>query len=81
MQWVPDRNAGFSEASPHQLYLPLIMDPVYGYQSINVERQVAQPSSLLNFMKKIIAARKKYKVFGRGSLEFLKPKNTRVWLI
>lgn len=78
MQWMPDRNAGFSEASPHQLYLPLIMDPVYGYQSINVESQTVQPSSLLNFMKKIIAARKKYKAFGRGSLEFLKPKNTRI---
>lgn len=78
MQWTPDRNAGFSEASPHQLYLPVIMDTVYGYQSINVENQTAQPSSLLNFMKRLIAVRKKNKVFGRGTIEFLKPENTAI---
>lgn len=78
MQWTPDRNAGFSEGSPHQLYLPPIMDSVYGYQSINVESQLAQPSSLLNFMRKIIATRKEYKSFGRGDIEFLKPKNHKI---
>jgi len=78
MQWTPERNAGFSEASPHQLYLPVIMDSVYGYQSINIENQVAQSFSLLNFMKKLIAVRKKHKVFGRGTVEFLKPENTAI---
>ena len=78
MQWSPDRNAGFSMASPHELYLPLIMDPVYGYQTINVENNQSQPASLLNFMKKLIAARKKYKAFGRGEIEFLKPKNHKI---
>lgn len=78
MQWTPDRNAGFSEGSPHQLYLPPIMDSVYGYQSLNVESQLAQPASLLNFMKKIIATRKRFKAFSRGSIEFLKPKNNKI---
>ncbi len=78
MQWSPDRNAGFSQAIPHQLYLPLIMDPVYGYQSINVENRNSQPSSLLNFMKKIISVRKKYKAFSRGTIEFIKPKNQKI---
>lgn len=78
MQWTPDRNAGFSQSSPHQLYLPLIMDPVYGYQSINVESQEEQPASLLHFMKRIINTRKKYKAFSRGTLEFIKPKNQRI---
>jgi len=78
MQWSPDRNAGFSQASPHQLYLPPIMDSIYGYQAINVESQVEQPYSLLNFMKTLIAARKKYKAFGRGSIEFLKPNNHKI---
>jgi len=78
MQWSPDRNAGFSQASPHQLYLPPIMDYVYGYQSINVESKESQPSSLLNFMKKMIAVRKKYKAFGKGTIEFLKPKNNKI---
>lgn len=78
MQWSPDRNAGFSCSSPHQLYLPPLMDHVYGYQSINVESKESQPSSLLNFMKKMIAVRKKYKVFGCGSIKFLKPQNHRI---
>ena len=78
MQWTPDKNAGFSETSPQLLYLPLIIDIVYGYQSVNVESQNTQPNSLLAFMKKIIGVRKKYKVFGRGSLEFLKPENIGV---
>ena len=78
MQWTPDRNAGFSEASPHQLYLPVIMDTVYGYNSVNVESQDIQPYSLLNFTKNLIDVRKKYKTFGRGAIEFLKPENTRI---
>lgn len=78
MQWTPDRNTGFSEASPHQLYLPVIMDTVYGYNSVNVESQDIQPYSLLNFTKNLIDVRKKYKTFGRGAIEFLKPENTRI---
>jgi maltose alpha-D-glucosyltransferase/alpha-amylase len=78
MQWSPGRNAGFSSASPHQLYFPLIMDPVYGYQSINVESQTAQSASLYCFMKKLIETRKKYKAFARGAIEFLKPKNHKI---
>lgn len=78
MQWSPDRNAGFSAGSPHKLYLPLIMDSVYGYPSVNVESQQIQPNSLLNFMKKMIDARKKYKAFGRGSIKFFSPENMKV---
>lgn len=78
MQWSPDRNAGFSLANPNQLYLPPIMDPVYGYQSLNVENRENQPASLLNFMKKMLAVRKKYKSFGRGTIDFLKPKNNKI---
>lgn len=78
MQWNPDRNSGFSKADPAALYSPVIADPVYGYQSINVEAQTRSPDSLLHFMKKLIATRKKYaKVFGRGSIEFLKSKNDK----
>ncbi|NLF84458.1 MAG: maltose alpha-D-glucosyltransferase [Candidatus Gastranaerophilales bacterium] len=78
MQWSPDRNAGFSMANPHQLYFPLIIDHVYGYQAINVESKSSQPSSILNFMKKMIAARKKYKALGRGTIEFIMPKNHKI---
>jgi maltose alpha-D-glucosyltransferase/alpha-amylase len=78
MQWSPDRNAGFSLANPNQLYLPPIMDPIYGYQSLNVENREKQPASLLNFMKKMLATRKRYKSFGRGTIEFLKPKNSKI---
>lgn len=78
MQWTTEKNAGFSEASAEKLYLPLIIDNIYGYQSVNVESQITQRSSILTFMKKIIAVRKKHKVFGRGVLEFLKPENTRI---
>lgn len=78
MQWTPDRNAGFSQANPHLLYLPLLTDHVYGYQTINVESQMHQSYSIYQFMKKIIAARKKYKAFGRGTMDFLKPKNCKI---
>ena len=78
MQWTGDRNAGFSRADAARLYLPLIVDPVYGYQSINVEAHQRTPSSLLNWMKHLIAARKKTRVFGRGALRFLRPANDSV---
>ncbi len=78
MQWNGDRNAGFSRADTAKLYSPLIVDPVYGYQSVNVEAQLRSPSSLLNWMKRMIRVRKRYPVFGRGSIEFLSPENRKV---
>jgi maltose alpha-D-glucosyltransferase/alpha-amylase len=78
MQWSGDRNAGFSRANPQQLYLPVIIDPEYHFESVNVEAQQNNPNSLLWWMKRLIGLRKRYKAFGRGSLEFLKPANRRV---
>jgi maltose alpha-D-glucosyltransferase/alpha-amylase len=78
MQWSSDRNGGFSRADPARLYAPPIMDPVYGYQSINVEAQERYPFSLLNFMKRVIAMRKQHPVFGRGSLEFIACPNRKI---
>jgi maltose alpha-D-glucosyltransferase/alpha-amylase len=78
MQWNGDRNAGFSRADWARLYSPVIMDPVYGYQSVNVEALGRTPTSLLNWMKRLINVRKRYRAFGRGSLEFLHPDNLRV---
>jgi maltose alpha-D-glucosyltransferase/alpha-amylase len=78
MQWTGDRNAGFSRGDPARLYAPLIMDPVYGYQAINVESQEASPFSLLNWMKRLIALRKQSTVFGRGTLQVLHPANRKV---
>jgi maltose alpha-D-glucosyltransferase/alpha-amylase len=78
MQWTADRNAGFSRANPARLYSPLIMDPVYGYEAINVEAQQSDSSSLLHWMRNMIALRKLFRVFGRGTLEFLKPENRKV---
>ncbi|HEY7126647.1 MAG TPA: maltose alpha-D-glucosyltransferase [Ktedonobacterales bacterium] len=78
MQWTSDRNAGFSRADTAALYSPLIMDPLYGYQAVNVEAQLRSPSSLLNWNKRMIRIRKKYPVFGRGSIEFLYPANRKV---
>ncbi len=78
MQWTGDRNAGFSKADPARLYAPPIMDPVYGYQAINVEAQERSPFSLLNWMKRLIGLRKQFKVFGRGTLEFLPIQNRKV---
>ena len=78
MQWTPDRNAGFSRADPATLYLPPIMDAVYGYQAVNVEAQARSLTSLLNWMKRLIAVRKSLKVFGRGTLTFLYPSNRAV---
>jgi maltose alpha-D-glucosyltransferase/alpha-amylase len=78
MQWAADRNAGFSRANPARLYSPVIMDPVYGYEAVNVEVQQSEPSSLLNWTKHMIALRKLFKVFGRGTIEFLKPANRKI---
>src|SRR6266480_8144585 len=73
MQWSPERNAGFSGANPQRLYLPAIIDPEYHYQTVNVEAQQNNPHSLLWWMKRMIALRKRSRAFGRGSLEFLYP--------
>ena len=78
MQWSPDRNAGFSRTDPARLYLPPIMDPVYGYEAVNVEAENRSPASLLNWMKRLIAARKQHAAFGRGSLTLLYPGNSKV---
>jgi maltose alpha-D-glucosyltransferase/alpha-amylase len=78
MQWSGDRNAGFSDANPQKLYLPAIIDPEYHFGTVNVEAQQANPNSLLWWMKRIIALRKRYKAFGRGTIEFLYPDNRRV---
>jgi maltose alpha-D-glucosyltransferase/alpha-amylase len=78
MQWNPDRNAGFSSANPQKLYLPVTIDPAYHYEAVNVESQAENPNSLLNWTKRLIALRKQYKAFGRGTLEFLAPANQRV---
>ena len=78
MQWSPDRNAGFSTANPQKLYLPLILDPEYHYESVNVETQRSNTSSLFWFMKRLIAVRKKFKTFGRGDLRFLNVENPKV---
>jgi maltose alpha-D-glucosyltransferase/alpha-amylase len=78
MQWNSDRNAGFSRAVPAKLYFPVIMDPIWGYQAINVEAQQSDPSSLLHWTRNMIALRKLFQVFGRGSLEFLHPENRKI---
>jgi maltose alpha-D-glucosyltransferase/alpha-amylase len=78
MQWSPDRNAGFSQANPQQLHLPVIIDPEYHYEAINVENQQKNLSSLLWWMRRVIAMRKNFKAFSRGSIEFLHPENPRV---
>jgi maltose alpha-D-glucosyltransferase / alpha-amylase len=78
MQWSSDRNGGFSRADPARLYAPPIQDPVYGYQSINVEAQERYPFSLLNWMKRLIAMRRQHRALGRGSLEFVHCPNRKV---
>ena len=78
MQWSGDRNGGFSRANPQQLYLPPIMDPVYGYEAVNVEAQAAQPTSLLNWMRRAITVRGRHPAFGRGTIDFLYPSNRKV---
>jgi maltose alpha-D-glucosyltransferase / alpha-amylase len=78
MQWNGDRNAGFSRANPARLYSPVIMDPLWGYQAVNVEAQQDDPSSLLNWVRNMTALRKLFRVFGRGTMEFLNPDNRKV---
>ncbi|HSI71160.1 MAG TPA: maltose alpha-D-glucosyltransferase [Gillisia sp.] len=78
MQWSADRNAGFSSANPHKLYLPVVIDPEYKYESVNVESQQMNSSSLLWWMKRVISMRKKFKAFGRGDINFLSPTNAKI---
>jgi len=78
MQWSPDRNAGFSRADPQRLYLPPIMDPIYGFEAVNVEAQSREPNSLLNWMRRLLAVRKTSRAFGRGKLSFLRAGNRKV---
>lgn len=78
MQWSIDRNGGFSRADPAALVLPPIMDPMYGFQAVNVEAQAADPHSLLNWMRRMLAVRKRFRSFGRGALRFLYPGNRKV---
>jgi maltose alpha-D-glucosyltransferase/alpha-amylase len=78
MQWSADRNAGFSRANPQRLYMPVIIDPQYHYEQVNVESQNASQNSLLWWMKRLISLRKRYHAFGRGSLEFLHPENRKI---
>jgi maltose alpha-D-glucosyltransferase/alpha-amylase len=78
MQWNADKNAGFSRAAPSRIYLPVIDDAEYHYTKINVAAEQNNPSSLLSWTKRVIALRKKYKVFGRGSCTFLTPQNDKI---
>src|SRR4051812_39853483 len=78
MQWSADRNAGFSTANPQRLYLPVVIDPEYNYESVNVEAQHHNPQSLLWWVRRLLALRKRYRVFGRGRLEMLAPDNPSV---
>ncbi|MBI4902174.1 MAG: maltose alpha-D-glucosyltransferase [Acidobacteria bacterium] len=78
MQWTGDRNGGFSRTNPARLFSPPIMDPIYGYEAVNVEAQQTDASSLLHWMRNMIALRKLFRVFGRGTLEFLAPENRKV---
>jgi maltose alpha-D-glucosyltransferase/alpha-amylase len=79
MQWSADRNAGFSQADFERLYFPLISNPVYGYQSVNVEAQQRYDTSLLHWMRSMIHLRKEHKLFGRGRMEFVKPENRKIF--
>lgn len=78
MQWNSNENAGFSEANPHSLYMPVIRDTEYSYRWVNVKRQAQNPNSLLNWTKKLLARRKNFQVFGRGTIKWIKPENGRV---
>jgi maltose alpha-D-glucosyltransferase/alpha-amylase len=78
MQWSPDRNGGFSRADPSALVLPTNMDPLWGYESVNVEAQNRDPHSLLNWTRRTLAIRRQYSVFGRGTFRLLYPKNRKV---
>jgi maltose alpha-D-glucosyltransferase/alpha-amylase len=78
MQWSSDRNAGFSRADPQRLFLPPVMDAIYGFQSVNVEAQLRSSSSLLHWTRRLIAMRRSHRSFSRGSLVFLSPGNRKV---
>jgi maltose alpha-D-glucosyltransferase/alpha-amylase len=78
MQWSSDRNGGFSRADPQQLYLPPIMDPIYGFSVLNVETQLRQPASLLNWMRRALMARKQHRAFARGETRLLYPRNRKI---
>jgi maltose alpha-D-glucosyltransferase/alpha-amylase len=79
MQWDSDRNAGFSSANPQRLYLPTIIDPEYHYQAVNVEAQQQNPNSLLWWMRRLVALRQRYRAFGRGTLDILRPENRKIF--
>ena len=78
MQWRPERNAGFSRADPQRVYLQPIMDPIYGYEAVNVEAQLREPASLLNWNRRMLAVRNGFRAFGRGRLTFLRPGNRKI---
>jgi maltose alpha-D-glucosyltransferase/alpha-amylase len=78
MQWSSEQNAGFSTARPEQLYSPVVTDPVYSYQAVNVAAQQADPASQLHWMRNLVGLRKLFRVFGRGSLELLEPENRKI---
>jgi maltose alpha-D-glucosyltransferase/alpha-amylase len=78
MQWSVDRNGGFSRADPASLVLPPIMDPLYGFQAVNVEAQLRDQHSLLSWTRRMLSVRRRYKAFGRGTLKFLYPGNRKV---
>jgi maltose alpha-D-glucosyltransferase / alpha-amylase len=79
MQWSSDRNAGFSKADLEKLYFPVISNPVYGYQAVNVEAQQRYQTSLLQWMRLVIHLRKSHRVFGRGNMEFIRPENRKIF--
>ena len=78
MQWSPDRNGGFSRANFADLVLPPVMDPLYGFDAVNVEAQSADQHSLLNWTRRMLAVRKRHRSFGRGTQHFLRPGNRKV---
>ena len=78
MQWSPDRNAGFSTANPQRLFLPIVTDPEYNYETVNVAAELQNPSSMLWWTRRLISLRKRYPAFGRGSIEFLNPDNNKI---
>ncbi len=79
MQWTGDRNAGFSRPTRRPCYQPVILDPIYHYQAVNVEAQLQSATSLLNWLRRLIRVRREHKVFGRGSLEFIPCQQPLVW--
>jgi maltose alpha-D-glucosyltransferase/alpha-amylase len=78
MQWSADRNAGFSSVDSAALYFPVVVDPPYGYQTVNVEAEERTPSSLLHFVRAIVKLRRRYRAFARGTFEPLAPENRHV---